>query len=336
MNEKIINQNEKDNNKNSTLLTLSKNTEFKKSEIFIKIRSIQGYLYNLLGNLMSCIAFFIFKHYTNTRGVPAETLMSFRGGFISIYALIYILIDFKNLNKFDINYMKPLILRSSVNAVGMMIVIYALQNLRVSTCELILRVGNVMSVFMGYFILNEKVTIYDIYGLISTSIGVILILKPVFIFGEGPPGEDKFIGVVLAFICAFLISFGVVITKKVLEKIHLIYTIFSMGVVGCLFSIMFGQYKGVNISVEFSDLVGIALTIFIEFCAILLNFTSLQYEPIVKLAPFYNSRIIYAVILVYFISGNIDFLDIFGVILIVATYVYISIQKIKIIQSINK
>jgi drug/metabolite transporter (DMT)-like permease len=317
-------------NLNSNFLT---DTDIYNSSFFKKVISIQGYLYNLLGNFLSCVAFFIFKHYTNTKGIPPETLMAYRGCFFCIYSGIYILLDFKNLQKFDITYIKTLLFRSSVNGVGMMLVIYALKNLRVSTCELILRFGNVMSVFMGYLILNEKVTIYDIYGLISTGIGVILILKPVFIFGQQTQGEDKFIGALLAFVCAFLISWGVVITKKLLEKFDMIFTIFCMGLIGCFVSITFAQFRGIDISIDLENLIGVASTIMIEFCAVMLNFKSLKYEPVVKLAPFYNSRIIYSVIMVYILTGDIDFLDIFGVSLIVITYIYISVQKIKLVES---
>lgn len=314
---------------------LHANSKFYGSIFFKKIVSIKGYLYNLLGNFLSCVAFFIFKHYTNTKGIAPETLMAYRGCFFCVYSGIYILYDFKTLQKFDITYIKPLLLRSSVNAVGMMLVIYALKNLRVSTCELILRFGNVMSVFMGYLILNEKVTIYDIYGVISTCVGVILILKPVFIFGRNTQGEDTFIGALFAFICAFLISWGVVITKKLLEKFDMIYTIFCMGLIGCFVSVTFAQFRGIDISLNLENLLGVACTIMIEFCAVLLNFNSLKYEPVVKLAPFYNSRIIYSVIMVYILTGDIDFFDIVGVSLIVITYVYISLQKIKLVESLE-
>lgn len=301
-----------------------------------KIISIQGYLYNLLGNFLSCIAFFIFKHYSKTKNIAPETLMAYRGFFFCIYSGIYILIFFKGLHKFDITYIRRLLLRSSINAVGMTINIYALNNLRVSTCELILRFGNVMSVFMGYFILDEKVTKYDMFGLMSTCIGVVLILKPVFIFGENTQGEDKFIGALFAFISAFLISWGVIITKKLLDQFEMIYTIFCIGLVGCVLSIILTQIRGIDIHLNLENFLGVGGTIMIEFWAVMLNFYSLKFEPVVKLAPFYNSRIIFSVIIVYLLTGDIDFLDILGVSLIVMTYIYISVQKFKLIESESK
>jgi drug/metabolite transporter (DMT)-like permease len=192
-----------------------------------------------------------------------------------------------------------------------------------------MRLGNSSSVFFSYLILNEKVSIFDIYGLISTMLGVILILKPVFIFGDiTTSGEDELIGIVYATICAFMISFGIVLTKKLVNTFDEIYIIFTMGFIGCFVGVTASEVLDVNISVPFIKSLQIIITIFIEFLGLVFMYKALSYEPIVKLAPFYNSKILFSIIFIYFLGGYLDIYDIVGVSIIILTYIYIAYEKI--------
>jgi drug/metabolite transporter (DMT)-like permease len=186
----------------------------------LKIASnVKGYLYILFGYLLTTISSFLFKHFTNEKGIEPVTLICFRGSFFCIFSGIYILLYFDNLKKFSTRHVGSLVIRSSINGLGMLLIVYALKYIRVSTLELILRTGNSsLSLIIGYFLLGEKVTIFDVYGLLSSLVGVVLILKPDFIFGTTHAGDDQFLGIVYAFICAFFGSWALVITKKLFTQ----------------------------------------------------------------------------------------------------------------------
>jgi len=281
-----------------------------------------------LSNLLLAISLFIVKDFTQK--IHPQVFYTYKGFSFCIYSGLVIFFNIDSLNKFDANNLKFLALRTLLSGFGMLFVILSLQSIRVNTCELILRTGNLMSVFMGYLILNEIVTIYDLYGLLSTLLGVVLILKPSFIFKDkGSAGDDKLIGVLFSFTTAFIISLNIVITKKVLHRFEEIFVLFFMGLMSCFIGIISIQIENINISINLNDLLKIMTLNIVEFCGMYLTFLALKYESVTKLAPFANSRILFSVFIVYITNGPLDFFDLFGVLIILITYIYISYHKIK-------
>ncbi len=222
-----------------------------------------------------------------------------------------------------------------MNSIGWGLTIASISHIRFTTLELILRSGNIMSVFLGYYLINEVVTKWDIFSLIGTFFAMILILKPKFIFGFDDTNnlhqEDKPIGIILAFSCAIVIAVANVLTKKLTDFFHPVYIILVIGFSSIIFGIISIQISNLSYQIEYSFFIYIVLASLIEFFSYYFIFKSFECESVTKLSPFFNSRIVFAVLLTFFLYGKIDILDSVGTMTIISIYTFSWYKKLIIV-----
>lgn len=296
-------------------------------EIYFKLKA---YLILMLGLLLQSLFGLLTKTILTTNIHPF-TILSYRGIAFCLYSIIFIFYENKQNNlKFNLKHLNSLIVRGFVNGIGMTGIIFCVPYVRLSTLELILRTGNMTSPFLSYLFIGEVVTMFDIYALSATFIGVVFILRPSIIFGKNSFIDgDTELGIVIALCVAMIIAVGMVLSKKLLNHFNEVFLLFFMG----LFSILFGIIgcslinQNIKLNVSLYIIVQIFLVCSLEFWGAWLVFKAISLETITKLSPFYNSKIIYAVYFTYYTTGNITFLDLLGAGIIISCYGYISYLK---------
>jgi drug/metabolite transporter (DMT)-like permease len=306
-------------------------------ELTNNIYQLRGYIYILFGLFLQTLIYFIWK-FMAEKDVSPFAIGAYRGLFICLFSLIAILRSLQSTShKFRISKLSTLLFRGMISGVGVTGIIFCVGLVRLSTMELLLRTGNIMCVFLGYFFMHESISKYDIYGIFSTFAGVILIIRPNFIFEHNiDEVEDSTVGILITLCLAFLIALGQISSKALMEYFNEFYLIFSMGLCNILISVVGSNIMNVSTYLSW-DLVGISLfSALLDFFGFYFVFKSLQIEPIVKLSPYYNSKVVYAVVLSYFLYSDICFWDILGTLIIVSTYIYLSFKNLKIEEDNKK
>lgn len=319
------------NNSKQNFLGNRKKIEIEKDNIWFYFYKLRGYIYILFGCFLATIVNFLSK-FATMKDLNPITLLFYRGIFLAIYSIIYLFLNFNELkNQFVKDQYKSLLIRGLMNSVGVGLVLISLNYLRLNTLELLLRTGNLMSVFVGYYFLNEVVTKWDLLSLFGTFFGIIFILKPNFIFGnqlENNSHSDSFFGIILAITCAFIIAIANVLSKQLLTYFHEIYLLIAMAFCSIILGIILLLILKLSFSIEFFFLIYVSFVTVIDFFALYYTLKSLKYESVTKISPFFNSRIVFSVIITYLYYGQIDFYDLLGSTIILSIYIYSSYKKI--------
>jgi drug/metabolite transporter (DMT)-like permease len=292
------------------------------------IQTSLPYFYLLFGLFFQTANKFIHK-YMISKDVHPFTITAYRGMIYCSISIIFISFEFnKKDNKFDPKRIHQLLFRGLLNGAGIMGGIFSISLIRLSTLELLLRTGNIMTLFMGYLFLNEQISKYDIFGFMSTLLGVILIIRPSIFFGRSNEEDlDKPLGIIIVLGMTFIVAVGQVTSKSLLKRFNEIYLIFAMGLLNLLMAIIGANIFNVPLYQPWSLLPFNILTSCMEYTGTYFCFKALSIESIAKLSPFYNAKIIYSVVLTYFIYNDITFLDVLGTGIIISTYAYLSYKK---------
>ena len=307
-----------------------------KPTFYEKAYELRAYLMTIFSCFLQCVMSYMFKYWTGTRGMPIFILVAMRGSILAIYAIFFIAINFEDVSKrFNLKKIHHLAIRSGITAFGSISFIYALAFLRVSTAEILLRVGVVMSVYLSFCLLKEKVTIYDVYSLFGTLVGVVFILKPAFLFGGSTNGEDTIFGLFCGSCVAVISAFGITLSKKLMNDFDEKFIILAMGLGTVIIVFIIWQISGYTYEFTLYDMLGLVVTMAGEFLSFVLMFKSMKLESIPKLAPFTNSRLVFAVLIGMIFFNSVDRYDIIGIALIIGVYVYASVAKLK-EMNINK
>lgn len=315
------------------LIALKKNFLIMQTKLKFYFYKLQGFIYILFGCFLGTFVNFFYKYATQNE-VNAITLLLYRGINLTLFSAFYLYLYFPVLkSQFDKTQIRSLISRALMNSIGMCLVLTSLNYIRLNTLELLLRTGNLMSVFLGYYLINEIVTRWDLLSLFGTFVGIIFILKPHFIFGEANEphyhaGDSPF-GIFLAVTCAFIIAVANILTKKLLSFFNEIYLILVMGISSIFFGIFLTMINNLEFGIGIFFVFYIFFVSIVEFFAVYYTFKSFKYESVTKLSPFFNSRIVFSVGITYVYFGQIDVYDLFGSSIILAIYIYSSYMKMK-------
>jgi len=304
---------------------------FEKKDFYFYFNKLQGYIYILFGSFLATIVNFLFK-FGAQDDVNTIILIFFRGIFLTFFSVIYLCLDFNYLrNQFNKTQIKSLLIRALMNSIGIILILISVNHLRLNTLELLLRTGNLMSVFVGYYLINEVITKWDLLSLFGTFFGIVFILKPAFLFGDSLKNNshsDSLFGILLATSCAFIIAIANVLSKQLLKFFHEIYLLLVMGVSSIILGFGISLILKFNFSLRFQVLIYYFCVTLIEFFALYFTLKSFKYESVTKISPFFNSRIVYAVVITYIFYGQIDFFDLIGSIIILSIYIYSSYKKL--------
>ncbi len=324
---------------NSKYLILKETNYFFKKEENLKsvkkkfdfcFEKINGYIYLLFACLLGTIVNFLHK-YATQNNISFITLLIYRGIFLTIFCCLFLYVYFKELKEyFDKKEINSLLIRGLVNSIAKCCILSSLNHIRLNTLELLLRTGNIMSVFLGYFLINEIVTKWDIFNLIATFFGIIFILKPNFIFGSlnisNSNSVDKPFGIFLACTCAFIVAIMNILTKKLLKNFHEVYIVLIMGISSTILGIILNEIYSLEYSVTPFFFIYILFVSILEFYSLYYTFKAIKYETITKLSPYFNSRIVFSVIITYIFHRQIDIYDLIGSIIIVILYINVLYQ----------
>jgi drug/metabolite transporter (DMT)-like permease len=300
------------------------------------IWELRAYIYVLFGLLCQTLVYAYWQTLVE-KHIDEFAISSYRGTFYCIFGMVDLIRNYhKPHYKSDTSQLPTLLFRGMVNGVGITLILFCVGLVRLSTMELLLRTGNIMSTFLSYCFLKEVITRYDIYGLFTTFFGVILIIRPAFLFGSSENKSDSIEGIIITSGCTLLVALGQLASKKLMNFYNEFHLIFVMGFSNLLVGMMGSVITNKPVYLPLDIVVRLFFCTLLEYIGNYYIFKAYSLESVVKLSPFFNAKIVFAVILTYIISRDISFWDVLGSIIIISSYVYLSLMKINPHQSPKK
>jgi len=162
---------------------------------------------------------------------------------------------------------------------------------------------------------------------------VILISKPAFIFSSNDKNEDTAFGLFLSTMSSISNAIGTILNKEISFDFDVTMSTFGYGFWFSLNSFILGISGGNFLSgiriFDYSFILIILLGVFYFYC--LINFVqSLNLGDPIKVLPFTYFGVVLNILYNYFIfGGSVDFLDIFGCVMIIGVNVFNNIMQLK-------
>ncbi|CAF3660617.1 unnamed protein product [Rotaria sordida] len=191
---------------------------------FRSMERFSGILYALLASLLfTCVNFIIQQ--LNVILLDAFLIRCFLQGIISYGFIIY-----KGYHPFSCSNSLLVFIRSLIAATGSVCFYFGLIFLPLPDLITLRYTQIIWTALLVLIIFRERITIPIIIASILTLIGVISVAQPSFLFTKSNTfnetlqisliknNEKRFLGIILALLCAFSISMTIVLTKKLFEK----------------------------------------------------------------------------------------------------------------------
>eukprot|EP01038_Epipyxis_sp_PR26KG_P005171 gene5171-7198_t len=123
----------------------------------------------------------------------------------------------KNVKLFGNNYKITIImfLRSSIGFTGIAFGFLAVEKLPIGDAVVLIMMSPFFSAILGVFVLGESIRYIEIFAGITSLVGVILVARPVFVFGESDSFGPKvnMLGVIYALLGAFFAGIAHVLVR---------------------------------------------------------------------------------------------------------------------------
>ena len=146
-----------------------------------RFKSIKGYIFGILFAFLSCIANYFVKISPLLNGCNHAVIRYF----FQLMLMIYF-IKKKNLSllsSYNKEQLKLLILRGCAGCCAVILGFFSLSYLDLSDLEVLINSSVIFTALLARFILNEKFTIFHLFALVLTLLGVFFIIRPNFMFG---------------------------------------------------------------------------------------------------------------------------------------------------------
>jgi len=143
---------------------------------------------------------------------------------------------YKEVPVFPIGKRTLLLIRSALGATNLMVHFYSLQHLPLADTVMISASSPMFTVFFARIFIKETIKIIDIVNVFLVFGGIVLIVKPPFLFGDSVQmynDDPEAIYAVIAMVLASVfLQANVYVTLRMLKDVHWSATVSSFGVFG--------------------------------------------------------------------------------------------------------
>lgn len=166
--------------------------------------------------------------------VDPFTIAFFR--FLGIFFPAIPVILYQNNEFFPKGHRKMLIIRSILGSTNLLIHFYALKHMPIADVNMAAAAAPALTVLFGRIFLKEKIIILDGINLILVVFGVILIIKPPFIFGYGPEyqRDPEYYMAAISVAVGCVLQANVYIALRMLKSVPFASVLFVFGLIGAL------------------------------------------------------------------------------------------------------
>ena len=128
--------------------------------------------------------------------------------------------------------------RACLGSTAVLIHFYGLKHMPQGDVTILTAGAPALTAILAYFILKEKIILLDIINVVIVFAGMILIIKPPFLFGYSKEYEadPEYAMAAIGVSCCTLIQANVYILLRLLKEIHFSVIIFLYGTIGTVVS----------------------------------------------------------------------------------------------------
>jgi len=281
-----------------------------------KYPSQMGFFYGLLSNFIFNCGNYVSRHVSANHS-PSQVVYMFS---FQMFSYNYLLLRARNI---------PFILPGGfVNSLaigrGLLTIICcallfnAFPMLSYSESLVILNIGPIVSALLAVWLLKERCGWDLLVNSMLSILGILLISKPSFLFGEVENNifPNRSLGIMMILLCVLIGAYGTIVTKRLSDKSDASIMAAHLGM--CL-AIGFGPmqiFMGAT-SLTFNEYVLLAINGFLEAAGQLLTGQAFKYGDATTMSIMGYSRILYAYLTEILIDGIVpDFLSIVGSVLV--------------------
>jgi drug/metabolite transporter (DMT)-like permease len=298
-----------------------------------KSKRFIGFLLVNLTTLGYCCSNFLYVYLCNKRGHSPYEIFWFRGLFNLVLSYIVIwhnkspLLSVNSKEMTFINYRNFYLIGVSV------IFMYALKSLPVSTVTVIYYISPLFTIILSHFVLEERMALMDVILSVVGLLGIVVIMKPPFIFGGAQESSMSVIGYVyvgLVVLSALLNAMLIIDTKRLKCKVGTdilsFYFGFWLSVVISIYLVMFPPMDATPYTLAdwgclIACVAGFSLAIIFLHLAI-----KVESASVIGIITY--SQILYTFIIeLMFLGQKADIYSIVGSLLIVGSSMSVLIRK---------
>ena len=154
--------------------------------------------------------------------------------FIGQLTIVSILCLWKGINPYKEPFIIKQIMRGLLGAITFTSAIWANSNMELSNATMIRFVGPLFTMLLAKVVLKESISNIKIVSLFVGFLGVGLVAKPAFLFGQQSHNGDypnRHLAVVANIVSALTLSVSTVLTKSIINKIHILSLMYFFALV---------------------------------------------------------------------------------------------------------
>lgn len=193
------------------------------NESTCKFDLIKGLVYMLLSCIFKSLFSVFSKYSMSDKNISSFQLLSFRTYFmfwISIISLFLFQVNVFSEKVVKKDKILPLMIRTIFSIISMSLLIYAVKFMSISDVYSIYYVYPAIIIVFGFFFLREKVGKFDYICLVSCFVGVLLIVKPDFLFNYNTTKTSNTLFFAFVFAAALLKAFEDLIVRNLGKDVH--------------------------------------------------------------------------------------------------------------------
>nr|XP_054769891.1 solute carrier family 35 member G1-like [Lytechinus pictus] len=230
-----------------------------------------------------------------------------------------------------------LLLRVACGTIGICLVFYAYQNIPVGDTNAIIFISPIFTGFFAWMLLGEKFTLVDVGLAVFALVGVVLIARPSFLFGNlvqvEVSGEgNTVLGVVCALISALFVAIVFVLIRKLGGiSLHPFTQVFYFGIFGFIMTTTLTALLGLLIVPRCGmDRLVLIFVSVIGFLAQISMTYAFKLEKAAYVAVVKSNNVIMAFLLEFAVFGTVPFwMSLLGAALVMASSLGVTVKKWK-------
>jgi len=295
-----------------------------------KHKGVICYVYGLIAAVCFTTVNFFVKSLSHLS--PSQILF-YRS--VELYALTLLFMKSQNM---DFHYKDPkinrlLLSRSFFGLVAMSLNFYGIQLLPLSEASVITQTTPVIVGVLATIFLKEKYELSQLWGALFCMSGVLLVVKPEFLFPTNEEKKDsenqRFIGVVTLLTGTIFVSTTQVLVKKVGAQTNEGVVTFYFAAITCMFSPIIAFFQGFH-SFGVIDALNLLVLGFCSFCGQIMRNKSYILGNPGKVAIMSYFGIIYSLFLdIYVLGSEPDIYSLLGALCIFCSLFVFLYQIIK-------
>nr|XP_054769890.1 solute carrier family 35 member G1-like [Lytechinus pictus] len=228
-----------------------------------------------------------------------------------------------------------LLLRITCGTIAMCLAFYAYQNIPVGDTNAIIFISPVLTGFFAWILLGEKFTLVDVGLAVLALVGIVLIARPSFLFGnfgEASGERNTVFGVVAALLAALFASLVFVLIRKLGGiSLHPFTQVFYFGIFGFIMTTTLTALLGLLIVPRCGmDRLVLIFVAVVGFLAQISMTYAFKLEKAAYVAVVKSNNVILAFLLEFAIFGTVPFwLSLIGAALVMASSLGVTVKKWK-------